>query len=92
MSGTTQGIYFAIRKNFFKRIRRRIISLLEYARKHRVIPKFMAEPVWQDFLRYWNSEEFQKLSEKGKKARSSKKGGSLHTAGAISQIAGKDGM
>ena len=50
------------------------------------MPKFIGADMWQDFLRYWNSEEFKKLSEKGKKARASTKGGSLHTAGVVSQI------
>ena len=56
------------------------------------MPEFINEDMWQDFLRYWNSEEYQKLSEKRKKARASKKGDSLHTAGAISQITVEEKM
>ncbi|KAF3640560.1 hypothetical protein FXO38_22106 [Capsicum annuum] len=47
---------------------------------------FILEPMWQDYLHYWNSEGYQLLIEKGKKVRASSKGDSLHITGAVSWI------
>ncbi|XP_049399630.1 uncharacterized protein LOC125863625 [Solanum stenotomum] len=61
-------------------------------RKHN-IPKFMLPDRWALLLEYWSTnEKFKKRSEIGKIARASKKGGSLHTGGAISQVTRKEKM
>ncbi|KAM3202597.1 hypothetical protein P3L10_030221 [Capsicum annuum] len=77
---------FIIKKNFMQRCRGRFKDLLDYARQNMVKPTCMPEPAWNRYLIYWNSDEFKLLSEKGKKARASFKGGSLHTVGARSTL------
>ncbi|XP_047264622.1 uncharacterized protein LOC107863161 [Capsicum annuum] len=73
-------------QNFYRRAKLRMNGSLNYARTKRVRPSFILEPMWQDYLCYWSSDEYQVLSDKGKKARVSSKGGSLHTARAFSRI------
>ncbi|KAM3363739.1 hypothetical protein P3S68_018593 [Capsicum galapagoense] len=81
---------FLIKKNFFKRCRGRFNDLLDYAQKKSVEPKWIPEPLWPLYQRHWNSPEYQLLKEKGKRARASSKGGSLHTVGARSTFAMKE--
>ncbi|KAM3363967.1 hypothetical protein P3S68_018821 [Capsicum galapagoense] len=76
-----------IRRNFFRRCRVRFNGLLDYALTKLVKPSWISEPLWQQYIHLWNSEGYQLLREKGRKARTSSKGGSLHTAGARSTLA-----
>ncbi|KAF3671726.1 hypothetical protein FXO38_06460 [Capsicum annuum] len=61
-------------------------------RTNRVRLGFILKPIWQEYLCYWNSEEYQLLSDKGKKVRASSKGGSLYTAGVVSMIVVEEKM
>jgi len=72
--------------NFHKKAARVLASLLMKARKNNKNPRWILSEDWEKLLVHWaNDPRFKQMSEIGKKARSSTKGGSLHTSGAQSQ-------
>jgi len=72
--------------NFHKKAARVLANLLMKARKNNKNPRWILSEDWEKLLVHWaNDPRFKQMSEIGKKARSSTKGGSLHTSGAQSQ-------
>ncbi|XP_027772694.1 uncharacterized protein LOC107019733 [Solanum pennellii] len=72
--------------NFLKRVAHVLASLLNKARKNNKKPRWILLDDWEKLLVHWaNDPRFKRTSEIGKKARSSTKGGYLHTSGAQSQ-------
>ncbi|KAG5583845.1 hypothetical protein H5410_044279 [Solanum commersonii] len=72
--------------NFHKKAARVLTSLLMKARKKNKNPRWILPEDKKKLLVHWaNDPRFKQMSEIGKKARSSTKGGSLHTSGAQSQ-------
>ncbi|XP_070039668.1 uncharacterized protein [Nicotiana tomentosiformis] len=70
--------------NFHHKARKRLADHFSDGRKKNKRPGWYLEHLWNDLLRQWQTADFLERSEKGKKAPSSEKGGSLHTGGAIS--------
>ncbi|XP_070011782.1 uncharacterized protein [Nicotiana sylvestris] len=70
--------------NFHLKARKRLSHCFSKARKLNQKPEWLLQNLWEDLQRQWLTAEFLEKSEKGKKARASEKGGSLHTGGAIS--------
>ncbi|XP_015089233.1 uncharacterized protein LOC107032167 isoform X1 [Solanum pennellii] len=61
-------------------------SLFLKARKKDKKPRWILFEDWEKLVEHWETNaRFKQMSEIGKKARSSTKGGSLHTSGAQSQ-------
>ncbi|XP_049364747.1 uncharacterized protein LOC125829580 [Solanum verrucosum] len=72
--------------NFHKKVVRVLASLLTKTRKNNKNPRWILSKDWEKLLVHWaNDPRFKQMSEISKKARSSTKGGSLHTSGAQSQ-------
>jgi len=70
--------------NFYLKARKRLSHSFSKARKLNQKPDWLLQNLWEDLQRQWLTAKFLEKSEKGKKARASEKGGSLHTGGAIS--------
>ncbi|XP_070049733.1 uncharacterized protein [Nicotiana tomentosiformis] len=70
--------------NFHHKARKKLSDHFSDGRKKNKRPDLCLQHLWDDLLRQWKTEDFLQKSEKGKKARSSEKGGSLHTRGSIS--------
>jgi hypothetical protein len=73
-----------IATTFERKASARLSSWLKKARDDRAPSSWMLPHIFEELCRYWDTEEFKALSDQGKKARASLKGGSLHTAGAKS--------
>ncbi|XP_070013433.1 uncharacterized protein [Nicotiana sylvestris] len=71
--------------NFNLKARKRLLHSFSIARQLNQKPGWLLQEFWDDLQRQWLTAEFLQKSEKGKKARVSEKGGSLHTGGAVSQ-------
>ncbi|XP_075080318.1 uncharacterized protein LOC142165839 [Nicotiana tabacum] len=71
--------------NFNLKARKRLSHSFSIARQLNQKPGWLLQEFWDDLQRQWLTVEFLQKSEKGKKARASEKGGSLHTGGAVSQ-------
>ncbi|KAH0776643.1 hypothetical protein KY290_008054 [Solanum tuberosum] len=72
--------------NFHKKAGRLLASLFLKARKKDKKPRWILSEDWEKLVEHWETDaRFKQMSEIGKKARSSTKGGSLHTSGAQSQ-------
>ncbi|XP_070054353.1 uncharacterized protein [Nicotiana tomentosiformis] len=69
--------------NFHHKARKRLADHFLDGRKKKKRHDWCLQHLWDDLLRQWQTENFLRRSEKEKKARSSKKRGSLHTRGAI---------
>lgn len=77
-----------IKKNYYGRTARRLSDMLRRARKrwelHGIRPRWIGEEIFQELLKYWESDEFLAKSENAKKMRASEKGGCLNAVGSIS--------
>ncbi|KAL3380019.1 hypothetical protein AABB24_000577 [Solanum stoloniferum] len=69
---------------FERNARIRVTKMLFEARKSNKKPCWLREDIWVKSLEKWNTPEFKKKCERGKAARASIKGGSLHTGGSMS--------
>ncbi|KAM3356822.1 hypothetical protein P3S68_023536 [Capsicum galapagoense] len=76
--------------DFGGRLLRICTSILPLMLKGMINNKKVSESLWPLYQRHWNSPEYQLLSEKGKRVRTSSKGGFLYTAGARSTLAVKE--
>ncbi|KAL3356220.1 hypothetical protein AABB24_017085 [Solanum stoloniferum] len=82
-----------VQVNFKLKASKLLSSTFCDCRRENRMPKFMLPDRWALLLKHWSTnEKFKKRSEIGKMARASEKGGSLHTGGAISQVARKERM
>lgn len=75
-----------VRRNFEAKAAKQLKNLFAYARKTGKVPDFVSPDNWAQLQKYRQSPDFQKLSSKNKKNRSSNSEGvgpSLHTCGAI---------
>jgi len=75
-----------VRRNFEIRGAKQLKNIFCYARKTGKMPKFISPTNMEKLRKYWESEDFQKLSATAKKNRSSEVDGvgpSLHTCGAL---------
>ncbi|XP_075108828.1 uncharacterized protein LOC107830281 [Nicotiana tabacum] len=70
--------------NFHLKARKRLSHTFSKARKLNQKPDWLLQNLWEDLQRQWLTAKFLEKSEKGKKARTSEKGGCLHSGGAIS--------
>ncbi|XP_060200183.1 uncharacterized protein LOC132628417 [Lycium barbarum] len=75
-------------QNFQKKAQRLLSDMLGKVRESNTKPKWILPENYAKLLHYWaTNKRFLQLSDIGKKARNSTKGGSLHTSGAMSQEA-----
>ena len=75
-----------VRRNFEIRGAKQLKNMFAYARKTGKIPDFMSPNNMDQLRKYWESADFQKLSEQNKKNHNSDHDGvgpSLHSCGAI---------
>ena len=75
-----------VRRNFDIRVGKQLKSMFAYARKTGKMPKFLSPDNAEQLRKFWESSDFQKVSEQNKKNRNSDQGGvgpSLHTCGSI---------
>ncbi|XP_070020468.1 uncharacterized protein [Nicotiana sylvestris] len=70
--------------NFHHKARKRLLHSFSKARKLNQKPDWLLQNLWEDLQRQRLTAKFLEKSKKGKKARASEKGRSLHTGGAIS--------
>ncbi|XP_060202041.1 uncharacterized protein LOC132630489 [Lycium barbarum] len=76
-----------VAQNFEKKAGQLLKGALGRVREEQAKPDWIRPEAYNKLLQYWPSDEFKKQSEKGKLARNSTKGGSLHTSGAKSHAA-----
>ncbi|KAM3264345.1 putative protein isoform X1 [Capsicum annuum] len=75
-----------IKANFKLKVGRILTGLLSKVRGNNKRPRWILPENWQKLVDHWETDSrFKQMSEIGKKARASLKGGSLHTSGAPSQ-------
>ena len=77
-----------VKKNYFGRSSRRLSDMLRRVRENwhllGIRPKWIGKEVFEQLLKYWESDEFKAKSETAKKMRASEKGGCLNAVGSIS--------
>ncbi|XP_018633790.1 uncharacterized protein [Nicotiana tomentosiformis] len=73
-----------ILKTFEFKCRKRLSDSFYSARKKSKKPSWVLPHIWEDLLRQWTTEKFEKKIKQRKKARASEKGGSMHCMGARS--------
>ena len=70
------------------RTSRRLSDMLRRVRERwelsGVRPRWIGKEIFEDLLKYWETDEFKAKSENAKKMRASEKGGCLNAVGSIS--------